>query len=336
MAKKDFYSVLGVSRSATQDELKKAYRQLAMKLHPDKNPGNKQAEEKFKEVTEAYETLSDPKKKENYDQFGFSGPGAGFDPSAGGFGGFRYQSRGGPGGPGPDMSDIFGDIWGDVFGGRGAGSGGGPHSDPFGSFRQAKGKRQSRGADLRYTLNISFEEAALGCEKQISFIRHNNDQEETVRLMVSVPAGVKEEQKLKLKGEGDRGPGGSGDLFVILHISDHGLFQRQDSDVILELPVSFIDAMLGIQLDIPTLTGKVNVRIPPNTHNGQSLRLKGKGFQKLGGGTGDMLVKILIDVPDHLTDEQREQIKRLGEKMGEPPAVKAFKEKMDLVLKARK
>jgi molecular chaperone DnaJ len=331
LAKKDFYSVLGVARTASGDEIKKAYRKLAMKLHPDKNPGDKKSEEKFKEATEAYEILSDQKKREMYDQFGFAGggggPGAGpggFGGAGGGFGGFQQGFGGGA--SDDQFHDIFGEMFGDVFGGRG-----GP-----GGFRQA---RRQKGADLRYTLNVSFEESALGAEKTISFIRHRGNREESTRLAVKVPAGVKQGQRLKLAGEGDGAPqaGAPGDLYVIINIQEHPLFKRQDDDVLLETPISFIDALLGTEIEIPTLTGRVALKIPAGTHTGQSFRLKGKGFPKSGGfGSGDMLIRVLIDTPSHLSHKQKELVQELAKTAEETPQVKEFKEKMAHLLRGRK
>jgi molecular chaperone DnaJ len=323
MAKKDFYAVLGVSRTASEEEIKKAYRKLAMKLHPDKNPGDKKAEEAFKEASEAYETLSDIKKREMYDQFGFAGAGAG---AAGGFGGFNQGGFSNPGGE--DFQDIFGDIFGDVFGGGRAGPGG---------FRQA---RRSRGADLRYTLNISFEESALGTEKTISYMRNRNGREEAARLAVKVPAGVKQGQRLKLAGEGDGPPqanGSSGDLYAIINVQPHALFRREEDEIHIEVPVSYIDAILGSEVEIPTLVGRVALKIPPGTHTGQIFRLKGKGFPKQGGfGSGDMLIRTLVDTPNHLTGKQRELIQELAKSTEETPQVKEFKEKLAQVLRGRK
>lgn len=336
-AKKDFYSVLGVSRSASADEIKKAYRKLAMKYHPDKNPGDKKAEEQFKEVTEAYEVLSDQKKREMYDQFGFAGAGAGagfggaggpggfggFGGGQGGFGGFGGFGQGG--GSSEDFQDIFGDMFGDVFGGR------------TGGFRQTR--RPHRGADLRYTLNISFEDSALGTEKTISFIRHRNNREETARLAVKVPAGVKQGQRLKLSGEGDGAPQGgpSGDLYVIINVQDHSLFKREEDDVLIDVPVSFTDAILGGEIEVPTLTGRVAVKVPPGTHTGQVMRLKGKGFPKSGGfGSGDMRVRILVDTPSNLSAKQKELVQELAKSGSETPQVKEFRDKMSQVLRGRK
>jgi molecular chaperone DnaJ len=330
LAKQDYYSILSVARNASQDEIKKTYRKLAMKFHPDKNPGNKQAEDKFKQITEAYEILSDEKKRASYDQFGHAGVGGGpggFGGSSGGAGGFGGFG-GGPGsrngGPtGDPFQDIFGEVFGDIF--RGTQSG--QRDSGFGS----RGARPTRGADLRYTLNLSFEEAAQGCEKPIQFIRIRNSSEETTKLMVTVPAGVKSGQRLKLRGEGDGGGhGGSpGDLYVIINIQEHSLFTRENHDCYLDLPILFTDAILGAQVEIPTLSGKASLRVPPGAHSGQILRLKGKGFPKVGGfGAGDMLVKILIDVPEYLTNDQKELVDKLAKTIQEPETVKAFKEKM--------
>ncbi|MGZ5280403.1 MAG: DnaJ C-terminal domain-containing protein [Pseudobdellovibrionaceae bacterium] len=324
-AKKDFYAVLGVSRTASPEEIKKAYRKLAMKYHPDKNPNDKKAEDQFKELSEAYEILSDEKKREMYDQFGFAGSGAGYaGAGAGGpgFGGFQQGF-----GSSDDFQDIFGDMFGDVFGGR-AGPGG---------FRQSR--RQQRGADLRYTLTISFEESALGTEKTVSFMRHRNGREETARLSVKVPAGVKPGQRLKLSSEGDGAPqgGASGDLYVIIQIQEHPMFRREEDDVLLDAPVSFTDAILGGEIEVPTLTGRVALKIHPGSHSGQVFRLKGKGFPKSGGfGAGDMRVRILIDTPSHLTGKQKELVQELAKSSSETPQVKEFKEKMAQILKGRK
>ncbi len=321
MAKKDFYTVLGVSRTASADEIKKAYRKLAMKLHPDKNPGNKKAEESFKEATEAYETLSDQKKREMYDQFGFAGSGGGFGGPGNtgpGFGGFQQGF-----GNNENLHDVFGDIFGDVFGGGGG-------------FRQS---RKSRGADLRYTLNISFEESALGTEKTISFVRQRNGHEEATRLAVKVPAGVKQGQRLKLAHEGDGGPNGgvAGDLYVIINVQDHLLFRREDDDVLIDIPINYVDAILGSEIEVPTLTGRVALKVPSGSHSGQVLRVKGKGFPKSGGfGTGDMLVRILVDTPSHISGRQKELIEELAKTSEETPQVKEFKNKLSQVLRGRK
>jgi molecular chaperone DnaJ len=327
LSKKDFYSVLNVSRSATDEEIKKSYRKLAMKYHPDKNPGDKKAEDTFKEITEAYEVLSDPKKRQMYDQFGFAGAGAGAGGGPGGFNqGFGGGFNGGFGQEGPEgFQDIFGDIFGDVFGGRAGGN-----------FNRG---RKARGADLRYTLNLSFEESATGGEKIISFMRNRNGRDEATKLSVKVPAGVRQGQRLKLAGEGDAAPhGGSfGDLYVIINVQEHLLFKREDDDVLLDLPVSYLDAILGTSAEVPTLTGKVALKIPPGTHTGQIFRLKSKGLPKVGGfGAGDMLIRVLVDTPSHLNTKQKELLEELSKSTDPTPQVKIFNERFQQLMRSRK
>ncbi len=337
--KRDYYEVLGVQRTASPDELKKAFRKLALQHHPDKNPGNKKAEEAFKEASEAYEVLSDTEKRQAYDQFGHMGAQGGFRPGAnpfegfsrggfsggqgGGFGGFN--SQGGP----ENFQDIFGDIFSDFFTQRGSG-GAGP-----GTRQHSRG----RGADLRYTLNTTYEEAAAGTEKTISFIRQRGGKEEAAKLAITVPAGVKAGQRLKLRGEGDAPPGGGtpGDLYVIINIQEHPLFKRVENDVHLDLPITFGEAVFGTTADVPTLTGKSTLKIPPGTPSGHIFRLKGKGFSSVGGpGGGDMLVRVIIDVPRDLTDEQRELLTRLTNTLKPSPLIKSFHEKVDRILKSKK
>jgi molecular chaperone DnaJ len=333
LSKKDFYSLLNVPRTATADEIKKAYRKLAMQHHPDKNPGDKKSEEKFKEFSEAYEVLSDPKKREMYDQFGHAGA-QGANPfgggGAGGFGGFSGGYSGGPQGHGQDpFQDIFGDVFSEIFGARGPGGAG-----PGGARR-----RPTKGSDLRYTLNVSFEESALGAEKVISFVREKNGRDENAKLSVNVPAGVKEDQRLKLSGEGDSPQGASvpGDLYVIVKVQDHPLFKRQENDITMDVPVSYTDAILGTSIEIPTITGKAVIRIPPGTHTGQTFRLKGKGFPKIGGfGAGDMLVRLVVDTPEKVSTRQKELLEELSKGAEETPLVKAYKEKVSQVMRNKK
>lgn len=339
MAKKDLYSVLGVSRQATPEELKKAFRKLAMKYHPDKNPNDKSAEDRFKEVNEAYDILSDPKKKQMYDQFGHAafqgggpGPGAGgpggpnpfrgFEGFSGGFHGFDPRQQSG------DFQDMFSDFFGEFFSGESTHPGAGGR----------RGRQESRGADLRYTLNISLEEAATGAEKRINFVRHRGGREDSAKLSITIPAGVKPGQRLKLRGEGDAPPGNGkpGDLYVIVNFQDHLLFKRKDNDVLLELPISFVDALLGVQIEVPTLTGKAMLNIPSGTHPGQIFRLKGKGFPDIGGyAPGDMLIKIIVDVPNNITSEDREALEKLRKTSSSTPLVADFRDKMKRLLSQR-
>lgn len=324
MSRKDYYEILSVPRTATMEEIKKSYRKLAMKFHPDKNPGDKAAEDRFKEISEAYEVLRDPKRKQMYDQFGHVGATAGAHAGSNPFEGFGGFSGGGGFGGNPDFQDSFGDFFNDFFTGPGRRKG------PDFTAR-------NKGADLRYTLTISLEEAATGCEKLISFVRRKNGKEDTAKLSITVPAGVKNGQRLKLRGEGDSAGGKPGDLYVIVNFQDHPLFRRKDNDLLLEMPLSFIDAILGTQVEIPTLTGKASLKVPPGTHNGQIFRLKGKGFPEVGGyGFGDMLVKASIDIPKEVSPAERaaiEQLKSLAEKS---PSVNEFKDKVQQVLRKRK
>lgn len=319
MAKKDYYSVLGVSKSASADEIKKAYRKLAMKFHPDKNPGNKSAEESFKEASEAYEVLSDEKKRLNYDQFGFAGAGA----FSGRQGGFERGPGGFSGSDSEQFQDIFGDIFGDVFGGRG-------------NYRQ---NRKAKGADLRYTLNLTLEEAILGCEKIISFIRQRSGKDETAKLSVKVPPRVKEGQRLKLNSEGDSPSGVSipGDLYVIINVQSHPIFERKDDDLLVTAPVSYLTAILGGEVEVPTLTGSIVLKVPAGTHSGQTLRVKGKGILKANGfGSGDILVSIVVDTPNQLSQREKELFNELLSISNETPLVRNYKEKVKLIQRTKK
>lgn len=309
-----------------------------MKLHPDKNPGDKSAEERFKEVNEAYEILSDPQKKRSYDQFGHFGTQSGFKPGANPFEGFSPGGSTGFGQGGPEnFQDIFGDIFSDFFAGRG-----GARASGWSGGGSAGPRSRGRGADLRYTLNISFEEAATGTDKMISFLRQRAGKEETARLSITVPAGVKSGQRLKLRGEGDASPSGGsiGDLYVIINIQEHALFKRVENDVHMDLPLSYGDVVLGTTVEIPTLTGKASLKVPAGTPSGQVFRLKGKGFSSIGGSggsvAGDLLVRAIIDVPRELTEEQREMIHKLSATLKPSPLIKAYHEKVDRILKSKK
>lgn len=324
MAKKDLYAVLGVTRTASDDELKKAYRKLAMKFHPDKNPGDKSAEDRFKEATEAYEVLKDPKRRQMYDQYGHSGPQGGWpggNPFEGYRGGFSqgFDPQAGP----ESFQDVFSDFFGDVF---------------SSGQKGRRGPRNAKGADLRYSLQVSLEDAASGCEKVISFVRQRGSKEDTARLSITVPAGVKGGQRLKLKGEGDHPDGASapGDLYVIVNFIEHALFRRKENDVLLDLPISFVDAILGSSVEIPTLTGKATLTIPPGTHPGQTFRLKGKGFAEVGGyGSGDMLIRVMVDVPKDISEDERKVVQKLAHLTEKAPLVSEFKEKFRKLMRSR-
>lgn len=327
MSKRDYYQVLGVSRTATPEEIKKSYRKLAMQYHPDKNPNNKKAEEKFKELSEAYEVLSDEQKKQNYDQFGHAGANGNPFGNGGFGGGFGSRNSRGPGSAG--NADPFQDIFGDVFG------------DIFNQSQRARGssaRGPQKGSDLKYTLSISLEEAAVGCEKTISFIRQVGSKEENARLSVTVPAGVKQGQRLKLAGEGDKpSMGGAGDLYVVLELQEHLLFRREENDVVLDLPITYTDAILGTTAEIPTLFGKAEIKIPPGTHSGQNFRLKSKGFPRLGAtGSGDMLVRVIVDTPLKTNTRQKELLEELSRYKEETPLVKSYSDKLQNLLRNRK
>ena len=367
--KRDYYEVLGVSRGANDDEIKKAYRRLAIQYHPDRNPGDRQAEEKFKECNEAYQVLSDPDKRSQYDRFGhaaFQGPQGG-----GGFGGF-------------DFSQGFEDVFSDIFG------------DFFGTGRGRSRARSRRGDDLRYDLEIDFEDAHRGAERIIKVARlsqceacngsrtaagsggqrtcpncRGTGQVRTQQgffsisttcaqcrgegsiisdpcpkcqgqgrvrklqsLSVRIPPGVDNGSRLKLRGEGEAGFGGgpAGDLYVVIHVREHPIFARQDNDVIVEVPVSFPQAALGAEIEVPTLDGKVKFKIPSGTQSGKVFRLKSKGFTDLHGyGRGDELVKIVVETPKRLSARQRELLEEFAKISGEDvnhPLSKGFVDKI--------
>ena len=367
--KRDYYEVLGVARGAGEDDLKKAYRRFAIQFHPDRNPGDKQAEEKFKELNEAYQVLSDPEKRAQYDRFGhaaFQG-----QQGAGGFGGFDFTQG---------FEEVFSDIFGDFFG----------------TGRGRSRSRSRRGDDLRYDLEIEFEEAASGTDKIVKFQRltlcdscngsrargggegartcpncrgtgqvrsqqgffsiattcgqcrgegmiiadpcpkcqGQGRVRKAVSLSVKIPPGVDNGSRLKLRNEGEAGFGGgpSGDLYVVVHVKEHALFVRQDNDVVIEVPVSFPQATLGAEIEVPTLDGKIKLKVPAGTQSGKVIRLKGKGFVDLHGyGRGDQLVRVVVETPRRLTARQRELLEEFARVSGEDvnhPMSKGFVDKL--------
>ncbi|WP_306394659.1 molecular chaperone DnaJ [Telluria beijingensis] len=347
MAKRDFYEILGVAKGASEDEIKKSYRKLAMKYHPDRNPDNKEAEEKFKEVKEAYEMLTNPEKREAYDRFGH----AGVDPNSGMGGGFG----GGAGG----FGDAFGDIFGDIFGGGRGGRGGGP--------------QVYRGADLRYNLEITLEQAAHGFDTTIRVpswdkcdtchgsgakpgtqpvtcttcaghgqVRmqqgffsiqqtcpkcHGSGKiipepcaacggagriKRNKTLEVKIPAGIDNGMRIRSSGNGEPGTNGGppGDLYVEIHIKQHAVFQREGDDLHCEMPISFSKAALGGEIEVPTLTGKVSFTVPEGTQTGKTFRLKGKGIKNVRSGyTGDLFCHVAVETPVKLTDKQKDLLR---------------------------
>lgn len=347
--KEDYYSLLGVDKSASDQEIKKAYRRLAMKYHPDRNKGDKNSEDKFKKISEAYEILSDKSKRQAYDSYGH----AGVDPSAG------MHGAAGAGG----FGDIFNDIFGDIFGGGGATSG-----------RRSRSRAQ-HGADLSYSLDLPLEDAALGKEVKIKFrtrvgcgsckgsgakdgakpsacgtcgghgqVRmqqgpfsiqqtcpncHGQGSmikdhcrscsgsglvPEEKNLSVKVPAGVDDGDRIRLAGEGEAGTHGgpAGDLYVQINVLSHKIFQREGVHLICELPISFITASLGGEIEVPTLTGAVKLKIPAETQTGKLFRLRNKGVKSVRGeGPGDMLCRVLVETPVSLNGKQKDILKQL-------------------------
>ena len=360
--KRDYYEVLGVSRGASEDEIKKAYKKMARKYHPDLNPGDKTAEEKFKEVNEAYEVLSDADKKARYDQYGH----AGVDPNfgAGGFGG---------GFDGNFDLGALGDIFGSFFGGG------------FGGGRRTNPNAPQRGESIRMSIAISFEEAAFGCEKAVTVERyetcdtcHGNgcapgtspevcpDCHGTGTVQVrrqtpmgvfatsspcpkcggkgriihqpckdcrgsgmvrkkktiqaSIPAGIDNGQTISIRGQGNAGKNGgpAGDLLITITVRPHELFRREGTSVLCEAPITFTQAVLGAELEIPTIDGKVKYTLPEGTQSGTTFRLKGKGIPSINGrGRGDQYVTVYIETPKNLNKEQKEALKKFAETMGE-------------------
>ena len=361
--KRDYYEVLGINKGASADEIKKAYKKMARKYHPDLNPGDKSAEEKFKEVNEAYEVLSDPDKKARYDQYGH----AGVDPNfgAGGFGGGGFDGS-------FDFGDL-GDIFGSFFGGG------------FGGGRRTNPNAPQRGESIRMSIAISFEEAAFGCEKEVTVERyetcdtcHGNgcapgtspevcpDCHGTGTVQVrrqtpmgvfatsspcpkcggkgriihqpckdcrgsgllrkkktiqaSIPAGIDNGQTISIRGQGNAGKNGgpAGDLLITITVRPHELFRREGTSVLCEAPITFTQAVLGAELEIPTIDGKVKYTLPEGTQSGTTFRLKGKGIPSINGrGRGDQYVTVRVQVPTSLTAEQKEALHAFGEAMGE-------------------
>lgn len=347
MSKRDYYEVLGVAKNAEAAEIKKAYRRMAMKYHPDRNEGDAESEAKFKEVQEAYDVLSDAEKKPAYDRFGH----AGVDP----------QARGGFGGGSSDFGDIFGDVFGDIFGG---GRGGG---------RRAS----SRGSDLRYTLELDLEEAVRGTEVQITVPTYASCQpcsgsgakkgsspvscatcggigqvrmqqgffsvqqacphcrgtgktikdpcadcsgqgrvKKDKKLSVKIPAGVDTGDRIRLAGEGEAGTQGdpAGDLYVQVAVREHSVFQRDGKHLYCSAPISFVELALGGEIEVPTLSGRVKLKIPAETQTGKTFRIRGKGVTPVrGGSVGDLLCKVTVETPVNLTKEQKDLLKKFQE-----------------------
>lgn len=330
MAKRDFYDCLGVKKTADEKEIKSAYRKLAKKYHPDTNPGDKQAEQRFKEITEAYNVLSDKEKRKLYDQFGMAAfDGSMGDPTAGdpfgggedasGFGGFgngggyrEYHYSTG------NMDDIFGDIFGDMFHGGFGGGFSGDAGSRFGGFSDSFGSgfdRQTRydraaGKNVHSDITIDFEEAAFGCDK---YLRFEGDKRES--LQVHIPAGIDEGQSVRLKGKGEPGRYGeqAGDLLLKVHIRPHAEYTRKGCDVYLTQAIPYTTAVLGGKAYFKTLQGTVECSVPAGTQSGSKIRLKNKGIVSMKDPTkrGDEYVVVQIAVPKNLTPEQRRAVEQL-------------------------
>lgn len=295
MASTDYYKALGVDKNAPPEEIKKAFRKLAVKYHPDRNPNDKAAEDKFKDINEAYAVLSDPKKKEEYDTYGSSGFHKqysqedifrGFD-----FGN-AYKDMGAGGG-----EDIFSRLFGGGFG-RGGGRGG---------FRSGP----QRGGDLEMEVEIGFRDAAQGAEKQIAF-RRNSQREE---LKIKIPAGVDNGSKIRISGKGSQGEGGGpdGDLFLIIRVLPDQVFTRDGGDLFVDRTIPFSAACLGTSLDVPTLENDKRIKVPPGIQPGTKIRLKGCGVKPLGSNAkGDLYVKISMHVPETLNEEQKKLVEELS------------------------
>lgn len=292
MSSIDYYQVLGLGKNASADDIKKAYRKLAVKFHPDKNPGDKAAEEKFKEISEAYAVLSDPQKKSQYDQFGSSG----------------FHQR-------YSQEDIFrGFDFGDIFKDMGFGSedifsrifGGGAQGGP--RFHT----RKQRGENFSMEVRISLREAVTGVEKRISFLSEGSRQE----LSVKIPAGIAHNAKLRIQGKGGSSPNGgpSGDLYLTVKVGEDPVFTREDDNLVVERTILFSEAALGTAVDVPTLEGSKRIKIPAGIQPGTKIRLKGFGIPHMGKTSkGDLFVKILIKVPENLTSSQKKLIEQLAE-----------------------
>lgn len=293
---KDYYDILGVSRSASQDEIKKVYRKLAKQHHPDVNKGDKKAEEKFKEISQAYDVLGDVEKRKKYDQYGEWAGQSGFDPRHQGQRHYTWSS--GPGGSAGIDFDL-GDIFGDMFGlGR------------QGSQRsRSAGRRRSMDAgDVESNLQIGFEESIHGGTRRLSISRNGREE----KIDVKIPAGIRDGGKIRLAGKGD----GGGDLYIKVIVSPHPDFRREEDDLYIDVPVPFTEAILGGSIRVPTINGAVHLKIPSDTSSGQKFRLKGKGAPHLGkSGSGDQYAIVKIIIPPHLDEESKEAIRKIHQKI---------------------
>ena len=327
---KDYYKILGVSKDATQDDIKRAYRKLARKYHPDANPDNPSAEEKFKEIGEAYEVLKDPNKRKRYDMLGsnwkqYERAGTGW--TGGGGRTYTYDFSGGGFNFG-DLSSGFSDFF-EMFFGRGADERFSSFTSQFGggAGTQTKQRRKStwrtsatyqKGRDLQSNLNVTLREAYFGTRRSLRLQKDGK----TKTVSLKIPKGIKDGGKIRISGEGDRSPTGgpSGDLYLIVNVANHKFFTRKGDDLYCDIPVTIKEALYGGKIDIPTFDGKVMVKLPARTQTGKTLRLKGKGMPRLkGGGYGNLYAKIKIVLPEKLTSEQRKHLEEFAKSYDENP-----------------
>jgi DnaJ-class molecular chaperone len=312
----DYYKALEISRSASQDEIQKAYRKLARKYHPDMNPDDKAAQQKFKEVQKAYDCLNDPEKRKLYDQFGdqyenvASGRGAGGGPGAGGFGFEDIFGGAGQGGGGFQFDGDLGDLF-RQFGGAAAGRAGGGRARPRSG--------PTRGGDLSAEITVPFNTAILGGQASITVQRSGKSE----NLQVKIPAGVETGKKIRLRGQGEPSPSGgqAGDLLITLNVANHPYFKRNGQNLELRLPVTLGEAALGATVDLPTPGGTVALKIPAGSSSGRRLRVKGQGVRDASGAVGDLYVELQIKVPENLDDESRKAIEHIEQLYTETPRI---------------
>jgi len=315
MAAKDYYKILGVNKTASADEIKKAYKKLAFKYHPDKNPGDKKAEEHFKDVSEAYAVLSDKEKRAQYDRFGSAG--------------FRQRYSQEDIFRGFDAGDLFrdmgfsSDIFSHIFGGAGGfggrsgyrtrgGSAGFSMEDLFGGGFNGQQHHGQKGPDLSMDLSVDFMEAATGCEKTIEYLYENKKRQ----IKVKIPPGISNGQKLRISGKGGEGMGSmpAGDLYLTIQVYDHPVFKREGNDIIVDKEIKLTEAVFGTTVDVPSLHGIKQIKLPPGTQSNTRLRIKGYGMPHFGkAGRGDQYVRIIVAVPRQLTDEQQKLFEALAQ-----------------------
>jgi len=325
--KRDFYDVLGIAKSASADEIKKAYRKLARKFHPDVNRSDPAASTKFKEVQEAYDILTDSKKRQSYDQFGHAGVSSAAAAEAAaaagaagrrGTGGFRYSPQT-PGGATVDFGDVdLSDLFEQMTGARRGGGGrGGRGRSPFGfggmppNMGQQPQQAPTAGADINYPAEIAFEEAVKGTQIELRLSNPDGSASETIT--VKIPPGVDEGAKVRVRGKGQPSPTGGprGDIIIVVHVKPHTYFTRAGKDILLDLPIALGEAANGAVINVPTVEGPVELRVPANITSGKKLRIKGRGVPQRDGTRGDQFCRISIQIPAGLTAEQKAQLAAL-------------------------